>query len=358
MMQKHSISLIDPEHDPRWDKFVDKHSFGWLFHLSSWKKIIEQSFPHMKGFYFILENKQTKEIRAALPIYNVKSWLTGQKLISIPFATLSDPLVTEKNQLNQIIKKTLHLFGQNKVNRIEIRTSRTQELFANSNFERIIAFKQHVLPLNNEPEELLKKFHRSCVRGQIKKALKRSLELTEVKSIQELDDFYDLYLNNRKRIGLPPHPFRFIENIWKNLQQQQLVKIYFAEHQGIKVAGMLLFKYKDRVLIEYLNKNDDFTYLAPNHFLLWKAIQLAYQEGFKKFDFGRTSTLNHSLIDFKNRWATQMNDLPHFVFSPNQAILKKQKDQSKSYYFIKSVCKKIPNFTYQWIGHFCYRHLN
>jgi hypothetical protein len=29
--------LIDPARDPRWDRFVKKHPFGWITHLSGWK---------------------------------------------------------------------------------------------------------------------------------------------------------------------------------------------------------------------------------------------------------------------------------------------------------------------------------
>ena len=34
-------------------------------------------------------------VRAALPIYAVESGLMGRRLVSIPFATLCDPLVTD-----------------------------------------------------------------------------------------------------------------------------------------------------------------------------------------------------------------------------------------------------------------------
>ena len=84
------VVFIDPVSDHRWDKFVESHPYGWLCHLSGWKKVLEKSFSHMRGYYPVLLNGS--EIKAAMPIFQVKSWLTGQRLVSIPFASLCDPL--------------------------------------------------------------------------------------------------------------------------------------------------------------------------------------------------------------------------------------------------------------------------
>ena len=87
------VIIIDPLNDERWDKFVENHNWGWLCHLAGWKQVLEKSFKHMKGYFLVLLNNRKKHIKAALPVYQVKSWMTGNKLVSIPFATLSDPLV-------------------------------------------------------------------------------------------------------------------------------------------------------------------------------------------------------------------------------------------------------------------------
>ena len=67
--------IIDPVKDPRWDKFVEGHPFGLICHLSGWKQVLEESFPHMKGYYLALLNHDNESIRAALPIFEVKSVL-------------------------------------------------------------------------------------------------------------------------------------------------------------------------------------------------------------------------------------------------------------------------------------------
>ena len=101
-----TIKLIDPITDPRWDKFVENHPFGWICHLSGWKQVLEKSFKHMKGYYFALLDN-SGNIQAALPIFEVKSWLTGNRLVSIPFATLCDPLISKSEEMAILLEAVL-----------------------------------------------------------------------------------------------------------------------------------------------------------------------------------------------------------------------------------------------------------
>jgi hypothetical protein len=61
------ISFIEPESDPRWDEYVAQHPHGWICHLSGWKKVLEKSFTHMKGYYPAIVD-EAGTIKAALPV--------------------------------------------------------------------------------------------------------------------------------------------------------------------------------------------------------------------------------------------------------------------------------------------------
>ena len=75
---------ITPMRAEEWDRFVTNHPHGWITHLSEWSLVLEKSFPHMKGHYFTI-NDHDGDICAALPIYEVNSWLLGKRLVSTPF---------------------------------------------------------------------------------------------------------------------------------------------------------------------------------------------------------------------------------------------------------------------------------
>ena len=116
-----TVTAIDPTQDPRWDKFVKNHHFGWICHLSGWKEVLEKSFKHLKGHYFALVDGDNR-IKAGLPIYEVKSWLTGKRLVSIPFATLCDPLISTSEEMTVLLKAVMEFSRDRNISYLEIRT--------------------------------------------------------------------------------------------------------------------------------------------------------------------------------------------------------------------------------------------
>jgi hypothetical protein len=199
------IKIVDPMKDVRWDTFVENHPFGWLYHLSGWKEVLEKSFKHMKGYFLVLQNND-HDIKAALPIYEVRSWLTGNRLVSIPFATLCDPLISTEDDLTKLFDAALILLKERRASRIEIRTLLSSHLIHNHQLNPYNAFKHHYIRLNNEPEQLKRSFHRTCVRQRITRAMESNLTITFGSSESDLKKFYRLHFITRKRLGLPLQP--------------------------------------------------------------------------------------------------------------------------------------------------------
>ncbi len=85
-----------------------------------------------------------------------------------------------------------------------------------------------------------------------------------------------------------------------------------AEKDGRAVAGLMVFKFKDRVSAEISVSDTDYQHSSPNHLLFWEA----RTEGYSIFDFGRTAPGNSSLMNFKSRWGTEVSETPHYYFPP------------------------------------------
>lgn len=348
---------IDPLREPSWDEFVHDHPFGWLCHLSHWKRVLEKSFPHLKGHCFAIVESKSGGIRATLPIYEVTSWLTGKRLVSIPFATLCDPLVTQPEDLSRLLDAVVDLSKEAGASYAEVRTLNAHPLFQENCFARRDFFVHHYLPLDAAPEILKKRFHRSCVRQRIDRALQSNLILRLDNDIKALETFFGLYVMTRKRLFLPPQPYKFLHALWKTFAPSGNLQILLAEHDKRAVGGLILFKYRDRVSAEFAASDETFRNFSPNHFLFWEAIKLAYEEGFKIFDFGRTAPDNASLMDFKRRWATTAATLPQFYY-PSETV-EKIENQGKSIKLkiINQIVQKAPLCSMRMIGNFCYRHL-
>lgn len=352
-----NIELIDPLQDPRWDTFVESHPYGWLCHLSGWKQVLEKSFKHMKGYYFALLDDQGANIEAALPIFEVKSWLTGKRMVSIPYATLCDPLISTTDDMKDLLQAVMNLSDELKSRYVEIRTLHSTSFIQDERFGRSNFFKHHFLQLEEEPERMKKRFHRSCVRQKIARAIKNKLKTRLVIDSSGLSEFYRLQLMTRKRLGLPCQPYIFFESLWEVFSPAGQVAVILAEKGSAVIGGLLVFRFKDRVSIEFAASDERFMDMSPNHFLFWETIKSAYESGYQIVDFGRTSPNNEGLMDFKRRWGTSMIDLPQF-FCPNGVEEKfAAHEKSWKYKLVNSICKSGPVFMQPGIDNFLYRHL-
>lgn len=354
-----TVTFIDPDEDRRWDDFVVSHPHGLICHLSGWKRIIEQSFRHIRGYFPVILDGTMGRIRAGMPIYLVNSRITGKRLVSIPFATLSDPLVSSREEMLVLTEAVIQLAARHHAGKIEIRSLDSTQLVEDPRYERIDFFKHHYLLLNQPAEHLTKRFHSTCVRRKIKLCSQNGLELIADCTYKDLECFFEAYLITRKRLGLPPQPFVLFKHLWQEFAPSGKFRFLAANYRGRTAASMILLKFKDRVSWEFIGVHPEYKHLNPTHFLLWEAISLALKEGYKIFDFGRTSPNNQGLMDFKRRWGTVVGELPQFWYpgSGNGLGLLAGMEKSLKYRSIGYLVRKSPRTLLPYLGELCYRHM-
>jgi CelD/BcsL family acetyltransferase involved in cellulose biosynthesis len=350
-----SLIVVDPFSDPAWDTFVINHPFGWVSHLTGWNRILKSSFPHLKAFFLALKNGGC--IEAALPLYEVNSRLSGKRLVSVPFATLSDPLVKDESQMRALVNEAIRYSRDIDAKYLEIRTRGASPHMRDERFAVSRQYKHHYIFLDEDPETIMKSFDRSCVRQRISRAIHSNVTIRPAKDEQDLIHFYRLYLTTRKRVQFPPQPYSFIRSLWEAFPPGKIVSIRLAEFQDQIVAGLLLLKFKDRVSAEFMVSDKTFWRVSPNHLLVWESIREACSAGFKIFDFGRTAESNISLMNFKRHWGTQIAELPMYVY-PEDCLKEFESGmKTRKYGIVKSICKNIPEILFARFGNFCYRHM-
>jgi hypothetical protein len=353
----YDITTINSHKDPRWDEFVKRHPDGWLYHLSAWKRVLEMSFGHIRGYCLVIIDQENNRIIAGLPIFFVTSWLTGKRMVSMPFSTLATPLVSADDQLPVLLSAARALCESRRCSRLEIRTMRSFSGSVPAGFSEVSGYCHHAIDLSQPLEVLYKKLDRSCVRQRITRAEANNLSVQKGNSDSDLRDFYRLYLMTRRRVGRPGQPFRFFQSIWNEFHASGLCELIFACKDGKRLAGLLLLKYKKRVSAEWAASDDVYKNLSPNQFLFWEAIKLAHDNGFAFFDFGRTAQSNKGLMDFKNRWGATISNM-YEIYFPQGYCKKADSDEiSLIKRAISKICRVAPDFLQEPIGGFIYKHL-
>ncbi len=131
-----------------------------------------------------------------------------------------------------------------------------------------------------------------------------------------MDDFYDVFAVNMRDLGSPVHARQFFTRMASALGRQMRVILV---RDGCKTigAGIALF-FKDGVLVPWASSLREHRSKCPNNLLYWDAIQYGCKEGYRTFDFGRSS-IGSGTYEFKKQWGAQPKQLYWQVLNVNGA---------------------------------------
>ncbi len=346
-----------PDEMRQWDDFVQIHPFGSIYHLSAWKRVLEESFRHIKGHILVRWDSSQQRIISGLPIYTVNSALLGKRLISMPLATLCDPLVSSQQELVILTEAAIRFAHEQQVSSLQLKTCNSSTLFPPALFQKTRAFKHHFIRLDRPLDTVRARLHPSCIQRSIQKAKKHGITIRRSRHPDDLRRFYDLFVITRKRHGLPPVPFRFFRNIHRFLGPTGM-QLFLAQRDTQMVAGLMMLFFKDMAIIEYSADDETSRRIAPNQLLCWRAIEYAHREGFRIFSFGRTYRYNEGLLTYKRRWGTEERELPEFHHLLHWSKLSSEsKESSLPYRLIQRTSGHLPLWSFKLLGDLMYRHL-
>src|SRR5712692_1904518 len=95
------VHRFDPLNDSRWDAFVSKHARASLFHSSPWLKALNPTYGYPVIAY--TTSAPGEELINAMVFCRVESWLTGRRLVSLPFSDHCEPLVDRQEDLQALV---------------------------------------------------------------------------------------------------------------------------------------------------------------------------------------------------------------------------------------------------------------
>src|SRR5262245_54574468 len=85
---------IDPLRDPRWTAFVASHPFSSIFHTKEWLEALQRTYRYIPIAF--TTSAEDKPLANGIVFCKVNSWLTGSKLVSLPFSDHCEPLVMDQ----------------------------------------------------------------------------------------------------------------------------------------------------------------------------------------------------------------------------------------------------------------------
>ena len=86
-----SLQRIEPLQDPRWGKFLERHPRASVFHTPAWLEALRRTYGYVPVAY--TTSLPGRELEDGVVLCQVDSWVTGRRLVSLPFSDHCEPLV-------------------------------------------------------------------------------------------------------------------------------------------------------------------------------------------------------------------------------------------------------------------------
>jgi hypothetical protein len=349
MLKVITTNTVDPQ---IWDDFVEQHPSGTIYHHSSWQGVINKTYGYQPIYHILLNDNSS--IHAALSSVMVKSWLTGNRIVSYPFSDTCEPLLKDSEDLEPLLEAVAKFRAEAGARYAEIRFSSKKPTSYNNNQRQPEYFNFHI-SLDADQDALFRSFHQSCVQRAIRKARLANLEIVSGQTEEDLKRFYRLHLMTRRRHGVPTQPYKFFRNLWHALFPKKMLTLLLAFHSGRPLSGIILLRFKDTAYYKFGASDDRFLSLRANQLLMWEAIKVAKQNGCNRFEFGRASPLNKGLSNYKERWSTNKEFL-HYLRIPDGEKISLLNETSRYHIFLKNIFKRIPILMNRLTGNFLYKH--
>ena len=346
------VFQLDPLQDPRWGEFLQRHPNASVFHSSGWLRALQRTYGYEPVVYTTAAPGEV--LKNGIPFCRIQSWLTGRRMVSLPFSDHCEPLLENPADLKIFLSFFEDARRRGRWRYFELRPLLMRPLDGETDLRLGIGeeFTFHRLDLGPGLDELFRNSHKSCVQRKIRKAEKAGLTYEKGRSEALLMKFYHLLLLTRRRHQLPPQPVVWFRNLMDCLGDKLSIRV--ASKDGRPIASILTLSFKDSLVYKYGCSDEQFHNLGGVIFLFWRSIQDAKRIGTREFDLGRSEPDNAGLVAFKKHWGASQSSLVYLRFP---APRPQTSNDGAWMHLAKQVFERMPDSLLTTAGRFLYRHI-
>ena len=347
-----TVYQFDPTRDNRWSEFLLRHPDASVFHTRAWLDALRETYGYDP---VVLTTAAPGEpLENGLAFCRINSWLTGSRMVSLPFSDHCQPLLDGLGKFSDLLSFVTTCSECSQWKYVELRplTSPDWRPWSKTGFAEGESFYFHQLDLRPSLDETYRRFHKSCVQRKLRRASREKLTLEEGRSETLLKKFYRLLVMTRRRHQLLPQPFLWFRNLVRFFGESLLIRV--ASKDGRPIASVVTLSYKKSVVYKYGCSDPKFHNLGGMPLLYWRAIQDAKERGAEAFDFGRSELGNPGLITFKDRWGTGRSQITYLRYNRGTAAMISRTFGMET---SRRASSSLPDFCLCAAGRLFYRHI-
>ena len=335
--QVRTLAAGDRAEAARWDAFVGECRGATFFQRAGWRQVIEEVFRHRTHFLYA---EREGRIEGVLPLAQVRSFLFGNALVSLPFAVYGG-VVAETAEAATALENEAQALGERLgVGRLELRNVAarhpdwpTQDLY--------VTFRKEILPDAEANMLAIPRKQRAMVRKGIKSALRSEIDPAP-------ERFFALYADNVHRHGTPALPKRYFEAL-RRVFGADCEVLTVVDLAGRPLSSVLSFYFRDEVLPYYAGDDTTARDLAANDFKYWELMRRAGERGLRVFDYGRSKQGSGSYA-FKKNWGFLPQPLHYEYRLYRDAAVPQNNPMNPKYRALIALWRRLPRRAANLIG--------
>lgn len=322
-----NIRIAGKSDGEKWNAYllqhgVDHHAWDWR-----WLKVITDTFQHTP-YYLIAEESDESgktEICGVCPLFQVRSVLFGNALISVPYLNGGGILAENSEIYLDILCYIRKLAAELDVKYVELRNRSlptTEDLDLKQRSHKVAM----LLNLQSDPEAMFSSFTsklRSQIRRPSKEGVCAKLSGRDLSLEKSLKAFYAVFAQNMRDLGTPVYPQKLFSNTLFGFGEDATVVTVWHNGNplaaGILVANNCQDPKASSLEIPWASSLRQYNRLSANMLLYWESIKFACINGHAQFDFGRSSP-DSGTYRFKKQWGSEVMPLNWTYYIRNGSL--------------------------------------
>ncbi len=339
--------LINPLTDQRWDDLLARHALAAAFHQRGWLQALSRTYGYEP--LVLTSASDDKPMYDGIVFCRVSSWITGTRMVSLPFSDHCEPLLDEPQDLSEFVEWLRAKRDSQKWKYVELRP--LAQIRDDYSAQPSQSYCFHELDLSPSLAQLFRNLHKDSIQRKIQRAEREQLSYETGRSEVLTNVFYRLMLRTRRRHHLLPQPRAWFKNLVECMGEK--VQIHVAAKNRTPVAAILTLSDGSSVTYKYGCSDERHHSLGAMPFLFWKLIEGAKASGAEKIDLGRSDLEQESLIAFKDKFGTTKK-LLHYYRYPQRS---EHRPAPWGEHAIRQCFSILPDALSATAGRLVYRHM-
>ncbi|MFQ5429408.1 MAG: GNAT family N-acetyltransferase, partial [Phycisphaerae bacterium] len=243
-----------------------------------------------------------------LPLFEIRSFLAGRLLVSVPYATYGGVLAEDDDAAAALFQEAKSLGARIQARSIELRSRKAA--FDELDIRRTHATFERRLPA--DPERVIDLFPRKA-RAAARRASER-YDLRVTFGDEQLPELWRLYARSMRRLASPNYPYRFFESLAQAMPDGHVAQV--VRWEGRPVAGLLTLLYRETAMPYFIGLDERVDVYGLSHYLYRQSMRWAVEHGYRIYDFGRTRVDNAGPFAFKKHCGFEPTMLEYQVYVP------------------------------------------